>query len=359
MVDMMYGTAEDLGRYSSVSQYVSALRLYGIVVIGVLVVMTVISSTVASRVLAGRISHPIRELARATERIARGDYGHRVDVKAKDEIRSLVASFNHMTLELEENRRNLIEMARREAQVARDYEIAHSVQQNLFPRLLPRAEGWEFAAMCRPARAVGGDYYDIFEVAPGKVLFAQGDVSGKGLGASLVMSGVHAVVRSWGGESERDLGHLIQELNQYLIVSSSDDTFVSLLVGLLDCPSGRLFYVNCGHPPALLVGRGNGTPQELMTGGPILGVIEGDLFETGVTDLSPGDTVAVVSDGVTEATDPEDRMFDVERLVQAVTESRGRAAEVVMGNLLGAVDAFIRGAEQADDISIMVLRKPH
>jgi serine phosphatase RsbU (regulator of sigma subunit) len=357
MMDMMRQTGTDLSRYSSVGLYVSILRRYSLFMIGALVLIMAVSSAVASRLIARRISYPIQELAAATDRIAKGDLEHRVTVKAKDEIQSLVSSFNNMTQELEENKRNLIAMARREAQVARDLELARQVQQNLFPKALPVEKGWDFAATCRPARAVGGDYYDLFEVSPGKVLFAQGDVAGKGLGASLVMAGVHAVIRSAAGALLDKPAKLISELNAYLIASSADETFVTMFLGLLDCKKGKIWYINCGHPPAIVIEPGNGKPEDLTEGGPLLGIIPGDNYETGECKLSSGDTLVLVSDGVTEATNPVGEMFDHGRFVATSTRYANLPARETMRTLIEEVDKFAAESEQADDISVMILKR--
>jgi serine phosphatase RsbU (regulator of sigma subunit) len=357
MMDMMRQTGTDLSRYSSVGLYVNILRRYSLFVIGALVLIMAVAAAVASRLIARRISYPIQELAAATDRIAAGELDHRVTVKAKDEIQSLISSFNNMTQELEENKRNLVAMARREAQVARDLELARQVQQNLFPEALPVEEGWDFAATCRPARAVGGDYYDIFEVAPGKVLFAQGDVAGKGLGASLVMSGVHAVIRSSAGALLHKPEQLISELNAYLIASSADETFVTMFLGLLDCKKGKIWYINCGHPPAIVIEPGNGKPEDLTEGGPLLGIIPGENYETGECKLKSGDTLVLVSDGVTEATNPVGEMFDHGRFVATSTRYADLPARETLRAIIEEVDRFAAESEQADDISVMILKR--
>ncbi len=357
MMDMMRKTGDDYSRYSSVGLYVSALRRYTIIVISVLAVLVAVASAVASRLMAKRISYPIQELATATDRIAAGDLHHRVKVNAKDEIGSLVSSFNNMTQELRENRDRIIAMATREAQVARDFEIARAVQQNLFPDTLPSHAGWGFAATCRPAKAVGGDYYDMFEIAPGKILLAQGDVSGKGLGASLVMASVHAIIRSWSGNGRDDPSRLIQELNQYLISSSSADTFVTMFIGLLDCAKAGLWYVNCGHPPGVMRRSKDGGIESLTVGGVPLGIIATAGYEAGRCSLMDGDAVVLVSDGVTEAFNLEGAMFEEERLVAAVSASGALTAAQALERLIKDVDEFSQGCEQADDISVLVIRK--
>jgi serine phosphatase RsbU (regulator of sigma subunit) len=357
MMEMMRKTGEDFSRYSSVGLYVSVLRRYTIIVISVLAVVVAIASAVASRLMAKRISYPIQELATATDRIAGGDLRYRVNVKAKDEIGSLVSSFNNMTQELQENKERIIAMATREAQVARDFEIARTVQQNLFPETLPSHAGWDFAAACRPAKAVGGDYYDMFEIAPGKILFAQGDVSGKGLGASLVMASVHAIIRSWGGNGKDNPSRLIQELNQYLMSSSSSDTFVTMFIGLLDCPKANLWYANCGHPPGIIRRSKDGDTENLTVGGMPLGIVASDRYEAGECNLESGDAVVLVSDGVTEAFSLDGAMFEEARLLASVRSSGASSAAEMLERLMEDVDRFAQGCEQADDISVLVIRR--
>lgn len=357
--DKIRGTADDLGRYRAVGLYVNVMRRYITIVTSVLVAIVAVASALLSRLIANRISHPITELARATERVAKGDLDYRVDVAARDEVLSLVNGFNKMTGDLQENRKNLILAAKREAEVARDFQIARQVQESLFPTAMPLIPGWEFAATCRTAKEVGGDYYDVFEVGPNKVLFAQGDVMGKSVGASLTMAGVHAIVRSAGlslGEKSTP-ARLAEELNRYLIGSKTPDSFVTLFIGLIDADRDRLWYVNCGHPPALLARPGAGKPRQLSVGGMVLGIVEDTAFDTGECDLEAGDTLVLVSDGVTEAANPNGEMYGDEPLAEVVSTGPGLGAIENMQRVLDSVDSFINGAPQRDDISILVVRK--
>jgi sigma-B regulation protein RsbU (phosphoserine phosphatase) len=314
--------------------------------------------------LARRISQPITVLADATERIAKGDLEHRVTVTARDEVQSLVTGFNKMTEELQENKKNLISMAKREAQIARDFEIARQVQEGLFPTALPLVHGWEFAAICRAAKVVGGDYYDIFEISPGKVLFAQGDVSGKGVGASITMASVHAIIRSWGGAIQANLenlkddpARLVAELNRYLVSSRTPEMFVTAFLGLLDCQTSELWYVNCGHPPAVILRSGDTRPEALTVGGMVLGVSERAPYSTGTCRIESGDALVLVSDGVTEATNPKGDLYGESMQAKTLASSRGLSALDAMQQLLSSVDGFMAGAEQTDDISILVIRR--
>jgi|GEM_PF-1291408 len=250
----------------------------------------------------------------------------------------------------------LLEVAKREAQFARDLEIAKQVQQNLFPKKLPTAPGWEFAGICRSARAVGGDYYDIFEVAPGKVLFALGDVAGKGLGASLLMASVHSGIRSRAVILMDKPSELIGELNRHLLSSTSPETFVTLFLGLLDLHTGELRYINCGHPAGILMRPDEKKHEGLDKGGPILGILDGVPYKEGVCRLNKGDFLVLFSDGVTEATNQNDEMFEEERLLETLNTVSGLEASEVLKSVLKSVDGFAAGCEQADDISVIVVR---
>jgi sigma-B regulation protein RsbU (phosphoserine phosphatase) len=251
----------------------------------------------------------------------------------------------------------LLEVARREAQQARDLEIARRVQQGLFPRELPQIAGWECAATCRPARAVGGDYYDLFEVAPGQVAVALGDVSGKGLGASLLTASLHAVVRSRMPQGSGNPGAMMAEINKHLVDSTPPEIFATLFVGVLDVESGRLRYASGGHPPPFVLRAASGNAVPLAVGGTLVGMLEGVHFPEGEALLEPGDVLVIYSDGVTEATDQGQAMLEEAGLLCALAGARGLDAQSTLERLIEAVDGFVAGAEQADDISVIVIRR--
>ncbi len=236
-------------------------------------------------------------------------------------------------------------------------EEARRVQQRLFPRDLPRAAGWEFAAVYRPARLVGGDYCDVFEAAPGVVPLAVGDVSGKGLGPALVMAHLHALVRARMPAALADLSGFVGELNRCLLAVLPEDMFVTLFVGLLDAETGRLCYVNAGHPPALLLADRNAKPVRLDEGGPLLGVLEGAGWVTGQVVLPPGGMLSVFSDGLGEARNADGEMFREGRVVEALRAARSSSAAGGLTALLGAVEEFHAGVGQEDDVSVLVVHR--
>jgi sigma-B regulation protein RsbU (phosphoserine phosphatase) len=239
----------------------------------------------------------------------------------------------------------------------RDLGAAWQVQQNLFPRQLPAAIGWEFAADCRPAQTVAGDYYDLFEAAPGHLAVALGDVAGKGLGPALVMAGLHALVRCRLSQTADRLPALVDELNRYLLGSTPADLFVTLFLAVLEVRTGRLCYVNGGHPAPLLLNEPAGEVVRLSTGGTVLGILPGASYGEGEIELSPGSLLALFSDGLIEAADAKGEAFRERRVVEVLCTARAFAAQLVLTSLLEAVERFTGREAQADDLSLVVVRR--
>jgi sigma-B regulation protein RsbU (phosphoserine phosphatase) len=238
-----------------------------------------------------------------------------------------------------------------------DLESARRVQQRLFPCRLPRVPGWNFAGCCRPARSVGGDYYDLFEAGPGRVAVALGDVSGKGLGPALVMAHLHALVRGRLPGCPTDLPRCVAGLNDYLADFLPEDWFVTLFLAVLDLGTGRLRYVNAGHPaPLLLDGRGEAA-LPLSEGGIPLGVLPGADYQAGEEWLNPGSLLALFSDGLTEAHNSEGDMFRAWRVAEVLQGAPARPAGEVLAALLAGVEDFANGAEQGDDLTLVIVRR--
>jgi sigma-B regulation protein RsbU (phosphoserine phosphatase) len=238
-----------------------------------------------------------------------------------------------------------------------DLEAARRVQQHLFPRQLPHLRGWDLAAVCQPAGIVAGDYYDLFEVTPGHVAVALGDVAGKGLGPALVMAGLHAWIRSRLPHRAADIPGLVGDLNQYLLASTPDDLFVTLFLAVLDGDTGCLRYVNAGHPgPALLAGTGM-EADRLTAGGTVLGVVPGAGYEEGHAVLAPGSVLALFSDGLTEAANADGQQFGEHRVVEVLATARHEPAGVIVTRVREAVERFHGPADLADDLSLVVVHR--
>jgi phosphoserine phosphatase RsbU/P len=238
-----------------------------------------------------------------------------------------------------------------------DLEAASRVQRKLFPERMPEASGWEFAGLCRPARVLAGDYYDIFDLTPGHVGLALGDVAGKGLGPSLVMAGLHAMIRSRLAQYADDLPRFMQELNQYLFASMPDDMFVTLFLAVLDERTGRLRYVNAGHPHPVLVTAKDPQPARLTTAGALLSVLPDVDYAEGAVYLEPGSVLALFSDGITDAVNGEGQSFQEQRIIQILRGAGSAPAATVLSRILAAVDRFVGMSELRDDIAVIVIRR--
>jgi sigma-B regulation protein RsbU (phosphoserine phosphatase) len=241
---------------------------------------------------------------------------------------------------------------------AHELQEAQRVQQHLLPVAAPRLPGWEAATACLPARFLSGDYCDLFTAGPCGFVVALGDVCGKGLGPALVAAGLRALVRCWLPHRAKNLAGLMQDVNAYLLASTPEDTLVTLFLAVLEPERGHLRYVNGGHPaPLLLAAPCDAEPVRLTAGGPVLGVHAGLDFEEGQAHLGPGSLLAVFSDGLPEARDPEERMFRQERVLKALRASPAGPVSLTLRRLLREVKVFCGERGLADDVSVILLRR--
>ena len=238
-----------------------------------------------------------------------------------------------------------------------DLEQARQVQQQLLPRELPCLPGWDMAVAYLPSRVVSGDYCDVIDLGAGRIAFALGDVSGKGLGPALVMAGLRAMIHSRLPHQRTNLAGLMRELNLYLVATMPTDMFVSLFLAVLDVSTGRIHYVNAGHLPPLVLAGPNAEPMRFTNSGPVLGLLPDIQFEAHTVGIEPGSLLAVFSDGVTDATDAAGKMFHQSRVVESLQKGWDSSATHVLEHLLQSVEQFSKNVEQADDISVILLRR--
>lgn len=231
----------------------------------------------------------------------------------------------------------------------RELQIARGIQQSLFPRAWPALPGYELAARSESCYEIGGDYYDFIPLADGRVALVVADVSGKGTPASLLMASVHASLQALAGGTEP--AALIERLNRFLYLNTQANKFVTLFYAELDPRRGELLYVNAGHVPPFV--RGAAGRGRLEAGGPALGLLEDARFDQGRLALRPGDVVAVVTDGATEALSPVEEEFGDERVFEALSGDGGEAA------LLALFEAVHRWSGErgcSDDLTALVLK---
>jgi phosphoserine phosphatase RsbU/P len=271
-----------------------------------------------------------------------------------DELLGLAAAYAARVVE---NQRN-----RKEAESAkllyRELEIARSVQQQLLPQRLPEIQGLELGAFFRPAKFVGGDYYDFLPLNGNSLAVTQGDVSGKGVAAAVLMAGLQTGLASLFAREPESVAAVMGDFNRSVHSRTPPDKYTTLFCGVYDGNNRTLRYVNAGHVPPFLVRRGDGTVrvERLPGGGLPLGLLPMAKYEDEKVQLRPGDEVFVFSDGISEATNANDDIWEEAQLDAAVLSASGKSAVDAAQSLADAADVFADGAEQADDMTLVVLR---
>jgi sigma-B regulation protein RsbU (phosphoserine phosphatase) len=249
---------------------------------------------------------------------------------------------------------------RKEAEVARlllrEMEIARDVQQHLLPQAQPPIPGLDYAGYCRSAELVGGDYYDFLPMPDGGFLFTLGDVSGKGIGAAVLMASMQASLRSQAVKTPVSIAALIGDLNKAAYVFTTADKYSTLFCGMLDVRTRKLTYVNAGQVRPMLLRSGDGQVERLDGGGFPVGMLDASEYDEGEVLLQPGDTVLCFSDGISEATNAKNEMWNESEVEKIVRTCHGLTARQLIDLLVESTDRFTGEAEQADDMTVVAIR---
>jgi sigma-B regulation protein RsbU (phosphoserine phosphatase) len=267
--------------------------------------------------------------------------------------RTLGLFANQAAIALENAR--LHRQALEKERLERELTLAAEIQRQILPKGAPKVPGYELVGWNRPARQVGGDYYDLLPRPEGTVSLALGDVSGKGMPAALMVSTLHSALRLLLDRS--GLGPaFLERLNSHIYESSAANKFITLLLAELDPATGDLPYLNAGHNPGLLLRR-SGEVEEMGSGGLPIGILPGSRYILKSVTLLPGDLVCIYSDGITECASPDDEEFGTGRLLALLAEHRDRPLSEVVEVIDRATLDFAAGAPQLDDQTVVLLRR--
>jgi serine phosphatase RsbU (regulator of sigma subunit) len=270
----------------------------------------------------------------------------------KDDLNLLTVMANVAAIRIENTRLAELEEARR--LMARDLEQAAEIQKGFLPTIAPEVRGLDVAGFNAPCRTVGGDYYDFFAYGESRIAMVLGDVSGKGMPASLLMMGLQARVQVL-IEEPKSLADVMTRLNRITSANLPSNRFITLFLCILDGDTGELTFCNAGHNPPLIISA-DGKYRTLKGGGPVLGILPSIEYRECRETLAQGETLVIYSDGVTEAVDPADDEFDIEGLARAAGAKSG-AAQAIIENISNAVVDYTAGAAQSDDITLVVARR--
>jgi ketosteroid isomerase-like protein len=250
---------------------------------------------------------------------------------------------------------NLTEEVRERERVAQELQVARRIQQASLPEEVPTLKGWQISPYYQPAREVGGDFYDFFDLEEGRLGVVVGDATGKGMPAALVAEATSNMLRAVAQALDSSSpGEVLARVNETLVARIPSNMFVTCFYAILDPKSGNLTYANAGHDLPYL--HRNGNIEELSARGMPLGLMPGMSYEEKETILNSGEAALFYSDGLVEAHDPKGEMFGFPRLRAHVAEhGEERSLEDF---LLEELYSFVgEGWEQEDDITLLTLRR--
>ena len=266
---------------------------------------------------------------------------------------------------LEKHRLRQAERARARV-MQRDLEVGARIQRDFLPESLPQVPGYELAARFEPAREVGGDFYDAFRLADGRIALVLGDVCDKGVGAALFMALFRSLIRAVSSSNvgthvaeamEAQVLHAVATTNDYIANNHGRaNMFATLFVGALDPATGTVAYVNGGHEPPRVLGANGGIRMLLPPTGPAVGMLAEIPFTAGQFTLGVGETLLVLTDGVTESRAPNGELLG-DDATDALISVDVDSAEDLLQKLLDAVHAHAAGEPAADDVTLLAVRR--
>lgn len=273
----------------------------------------------------------------------------------------LVATLTETQTQRRALRRQVEQQREAAARLAGELEAARRIQMGTLPRAaaaFPGEKRFDLHAMLEPAREVGGDLYDFFFLDADHLFFMIGDVSGKGLPGSLFMAISKALYKSTALRRHGQVAVMMREADAEISRDNAEGLFVTVLAGILDARTGELEYCSAGHEPPLLLPRGGRALLRLDEGGgPPLCAVDGFPYVPATRRLEPGDTLCLITDGITEAAGPDGQLYGRERLHALLGRVGGASSAAEMGEAIRRdVAAFTGGTEPSDDMAVLVIR---
>jgi serine phosphatase RsbU (regulator of sigma subunit) len=304
----------------------------------------------------------LSSLTDGVQRIAKGDFAARVPVKGGGEVTALARAFNQMAEDVEKHQHALVEQER----LKRELELGRQIQSEMLPHEPLRFGLTEVKGVSIPAREVGGDFFNYFAMPDGNVALLVGDVSGKGVGAALLMANVQATLRARLA-MEQDLPAIADAIDRDISTNAPRGLYSTLFVGILTPSTNKLRYVNAGHNPQFVLRKSGGEAgpnttaniERLVSTGTPIGLLAGRGYSQGEIQLASGDYLFFYTDGVVEAENEAGEMFGADRLEALVSEGLAHpdaGPDAVLQRIERSVKAFRGTREPFDDATMMVLR---
>jgi len=344
-----------LKKKQSILKLIYGLQKYVMLIFFVILVITILISVKMSN----KISKPILDLTEGVLDVGKGNLDHSLEIKTGDEIESLANAFNKMTNDLKLYIRNLKETTAEKEKIESELQIAERIQASMLPRTFPpfpqRKEFNIFANM-NPAKEVGGDLFDFFLISENKFCFLIGDVSGKGVPASLFMVIAKTLIKN---EALRGIPpeNIFFNVNNALCEDNDESMFVTGFVCIIDLESGQVDFSNAGHnPPIMLDCKKNLCEYIKISPGFVLGGMPQFNYVKESLHMGPGDILFLYTDGVTEAMDPKDNEYTDVRLLQVLSKDTTRDVDLIIKSVNSDVKQFAKDADQSDDITMLAFK---
>jgi len=328
----------------------------------IIVISSLVLFALTAYLMSFLINRPLHKLTSGVAELGSGNLDRQIDIRTKDEIGMLAAAFNKMTIELKESIKQITRERAEKERIGAELDVATKIQASMLPCIFPafphRPEIDIFAVM-QPAKEVGGDFYDFFLIDEDTLAVVIADVSGKGVPAALFMVIAKTLIKNNAqyGKSPKEV---FEDVNNTLCANNDANMFVTVFMGYLDIPSGRFICVNAGHNRPLL--RSGEKYNWMQTKrGFVLAGMEDMFYKENEFYLKQGDELFLYTDGITEAKNKNSELFGDSRLIDTLNNYSGHSVQSLPLNELAVsvkreIDKFADGAEQADDITMLVLR---
>ncbi len=305
-----------------------------------------------------KTTKPLIELAGSAQEVATGRFDASLpEIRTNDEVRLLRDSFDNMQKSLAEYVKELTETTARNASMESELAVARNIQMSMLPMAwpaFPERDDLDIYGSVTPAKAVGGDLFD-FRIRDGKLFFCIGDVSGKGIPASLLMAVVSSLFRTLSASEDSPV-RIVSSINDAMSARNENMMFVTFFVGVLDLSTGELEYTNAGHNAPVVLPDGKPRLLEVDANVP-LGVMAGWEYSLQKSAVSPGTVLFLYTDGLTEATRSGGELFQEKRMLEQLSGLGKKAStQGIIARMLESVGAFVGNSEQSDDLTMLALR---
>ena len=337
-----------------------AFLIRNLVLAGLMEIAAVAACLLILRRIATR---PLKQLTQAATSFAAGDEGYKkedivdLDIKSNDEIGALYREIRSMQSRIIDNTEHIARMSAEKERISTELELATQIQADMLPNIFPafpdRTEFDIYASMT-PAKAVGGDFYDFFLIDDDHLALVIADVSGKGIPAALFMMISKIMIQNI-AQSVSSPAKVLEEVNHQIMANNREEMFVTVWLGVLDLPSGRLIAANAAHEYPMLMAPGGSFQLYRDPHGFVIGGMPGIKYKDYELVLSPGTKLFVYTDGVPEARNADHEFYGTDRILTVLNTWKDAAPQEILEHLREDVDTFAGESEQFDDITMLCL----